>query len=88
MITENWAERDISKLLFEMDPSVSREDLVYAFKERLQRMGKLDDIQAFLRSEVFSCLQNSQDKDNHESDKLNDKHNPIELELCHGLIVE
>lgn len=77
-----------------MDSTVSREDLALAFKERLQRMGKLDDIRASLRSEVFQCLQNSQQKDNPESDKLHDRKCdsdvvlPIELELCHGLILE
>lgn len=74
-----------------MESSVSVEELAIAFKESLDRGGKLHNIRASLRSEVFQCLQHSIKTKKQVDDKSQDEFDlcvPEEVELCHGLIIE
>jgi hypothetical protein len=74
-----------------MESTISVEELAQAFKESLDRGGKLHNIRASLRSEVFQCLQNSIKIKKQVDDKSRDDiqlYAPEEVELCHGLIIE
>lgn len=57
----------------------------------MERGGKLNNIRASLRSEVFQCLQHSIKIKKQVDDKSQDEFDicvPEEVELCHGLIIE
>ena len=73
-------------------PSVEIKDLKSAFKECLESKGKLDDIRASLRSEVYQCLQlalnQKFENDERNEDKKNSNTPPFEIEICHRLIRE
>ena len=72
----------------------SIEEVADAFKESLQRTGKLGTIRASLRSEVFQCLQSSLNAKRNDISAENGNTignicaPPMEIQLCHSLILE